>query len=343
MNNAKDIEDGRRWLGRLRVIWLLGLSALTIVVAWIMLVPGMGLGARIVDLRHLLGWAMLLVALLGCPLRRFRGSAWAAAWGVWACWPGWWLGLAPLSEVASKADDSLRIGSANLLFGIPHPEPLGVWIDDQDLDVVALQEVLDSDRSKINWPKVLRTWKDRFPYQWTIEHPHFGLALLSRVPFEPIDSQNLDAPGDEEHGRPWRLDVQLDWGAKGTRVVVVHPPRPGSAWRMGERRRFYRGLGDDLAGLEGRVVVLGDLNATGASPLVRELLERCRLDDTRLGFGRLATWSPDAVPDGWGPPLLALDHIFTRGIVARARGVGPAIRSDHYPVHAVLEQRLPGD
>lgn len=307
------------------------------------LAPGSYFGGRTVDLRHLLGLGLVSCGVLLAFLRAPRRSALALALGIFACGPGWLLAVAspePAAAIPGAPEvPDLRIGSANLLFGIAHPDPLGEWIHAEDLDVLALQEVLDSDRSKLNWPKILRTWEERFPHQWVIEHDFFGMALLSRIPFERISSVALDAPDSLEHGRPMRLDARLDW-AGGTRVVVVHPPRPGTDWRMPERERFFADLGADLAAdLGGRsepLIVLGDFNATGASPLFRELASRAHLSDSRAGFGRLPSWTHDHLPDWFGLRLLCLDHILLRGPAAIERAVGPAIRSDHAPVHAVL-------
>ncbi len=309
------------------------------------LAPGSYFGGRTVDLRHLLGLGLVTCGALFAFLRAPWRSGLAISLGVFACAPGWFLAVAsprPAAAIpgATKVPD-LRIGSANLLFGIAHPDPLGEWIDSEDLDVLALQEVLDSDRSKLNWPKILRTWEKRFPHQWVIEHDFFGMALLSRIPFERISSAALDAPDSLEHGRPMRLDARLDWGG-GTRVVVVHPPRPGKDWRMPERERFFAELGADLAAdpdglaMGEPLIVLGDFNATGASPLFRSLLGRVGLADSRLGFGRQPSWTHDHLPDWFGLRLLCLDHILLRGPAAIERAVGPAIRSDHAPVHAVL-------
>lgn len=308
------------------------------------LAPSTYLGGRTVDLRHLLGLGLLACGVLLAFLRAPRRSALAIGLGGFACWPGWWLGVASPPAAVSPENGAhaagdvvpeLRIGSANLLFGIAHPDPLGEWIEAQDLDVVALQEVLDSDRSKLNWPKILGTWRERFPHQWVIEHDFFGLALLSRVPFERLSSGALDAPESVEHGRPMRLEARLDW-AGGTRVVVIHPPRPGRDWRLPARERFFAELGADLGSTAEPLIVLGDFNATGASPLFRGLLQRARLTDSRIGFGRQPSWTHDSLPSWFSARLLCLDHILLRGFQAQERGVGAPIRSDHWPVHAAL-------
>ncbi|MFT7677340.1 MAG: endonuclease/exonuclease/phosphatase (EEP) superfamily protein YafD [Planctomycetota bacterium] len=315
------------------------------------------LGARVVDLRHLLGLALLGLGLGLAIGRRRRTAMLVLALGLSACANGWWLGIAAKPEPVGGAE--LRVGSANLLFGIAHPTPLGAWIEAQDLDVLGLQEVLDSDRSKLNWPRILESWRERFPYQWVEQHEHFGMALLSRIPFERGRVEYVGAQGAQgaqgsqgsqgsqgasEGGRPVALQATLEWGG-GTRVVVVHPVRPGDAWRQLERERFFGELGRELGAQQGRLLLMGDCNATGASPHWQGLLRAARLVDSRVGFGRLPSWAPKALPkrlngspaQTWAPKLLALDHLLVRGLVTVDRGVGPEVRSDHAPVHAVFQ------
>lgn len=332
--------------GRVRLLALLlgrlafGLATGLLVLGWIA-ADSYG-GARVVDLRHLLGLALIAMSPVLALGRSWRSAAASLGLGLCACASGWWLGFAARPE--AQGGPELRVGSANLLFGIAHPTPLGEWIEARNLDVLALQEVLDSDRSKLNWPRILESWRERFPYQWVEQHEHFGLALLSRIPFERVRMGSLSLPDGRERGRPLYLEARLEWGA-GTRVVVMHPVRPGDAWRKQERERFFEELGRELGAQEGRLLVMGDCNATGASPLWQSFLQQARLVDSRVGFGRFPTWAPRLIPkhlDGglardWLPQLLALDHLLVRGLVTVDRGVGPRIRSDHSPIHAVLQ------
>ena len=90
---------------------------------------------------------------------------------------------------------------------------------------------------------------------------------------------------------------------------------------------------------EGPLVVMGDLNMTGTSPLFRELLERGGLTDTRRGFGACLSWTLGDLPGRW----LCLDHVLVRGGVGVAlRGTGADIGSDHLPATAVLRLSEPG-
>ncbi|MCB9912367.1 MAG: endonuclease/exonuclease/phosphatase family protein [Planctomycetes bacterium] len=319
---------------------MLGLLALV----WFAVAFALGLGMSaswwawaepVSNLRSPLAIALLVTSLaLWILFRRSTRGRWLAVLGVpLACWGAWpLLALVPGHRVPIDASiPPLRLGSVNLLFGIAHPEPVFEWMAEQDLDVVGFVELKDSPRSKLRWPRLLASWKATYPFQAVEPHEYYGLALISKVPLEDVRLHWGPGGNGEESERPLRMSARLEWHGQGLRVVVMHPPRPDGPWRLAMREECFDSLATELA-TEGSCVVMGDFNSNEGSPLFRKLKRRANLTDSRQGWGYGASWSPLGFP----LPLVPLDHILVRGPVVLERGVGPPVRSDHRPIHAVL-------
>ncbi|MCA9002790.1 MAG: endonuclease/exonuclease/phosphatase family protein, partial [Planctomycetes bacterium] len=288
--------------------------------------------------------------LLWCFVRTPRRRA-ARIWALVLIGAGLF-GLAPALSLFGSADDvageapELRIGSVNLLFGISHPEPVGAWIGEEGLDVVGFVEVKDSPRSKLNWPKLLESWRGEFPYQVVEPHPYFGMALISKRPLSEAQTTFGLGGHGEESERPMRLEATVQFEGRPVRLCLVHPPRPDSSWRGRVRPIFFDSLATEMLARrlhnpEEALVVFGDMNATEGSPLFQTLVRRLGLRDSRQGLGYMPSWRPQ----WFWLPVLPLDHILVRGLEVKARGVGSSVRSDHWPIQATLSwpKREPSD
>jgi endonuclease/exonuclease/phosphatase (EEP) superfamily protein YafD len=193
-------------------------------------------------------------------------------------------------------------------------------IDDVDADVVALVEV---DR---RWLEALAPALGR--YDARVEHPrddNFGLAIYTRGElrgaFEELGS---DRPSlvVEHAGATW---------------ILTHPPPPIRRAMFEAQLQQIDAVADRARGLDGPVIVLGDLNATPWSRPFERLIARSGLVDTRAGFGVQASF-----PAGSSVLRIPIDHVLvTPGVGVRARWIARDVGSDHLPV--VVELAIPPD
>ena len=179
-----------------------------------------------------------------------------------------------------------------------------------------------------------RRWSERIAVL-SKDYPHqarfprddaFGIALLSRYPFETADEVAL--------GPSSAIDARLQTPRGIVRVIGVHLYPPVSAARARLRNGQLEALAELLAPLPDPLVVLGDFNVSPYSPYLAAWLARTGLRDARRGFGLDFTW-----PAHFPPLGVPIDHI----LVSASLGVAehrrlPAFGSDHYPVLARLVQ-----
>jgi endonuclease/exonuclease/phosphatase (EEP) superfamily protein YafD len=92
-----------------------------------------------------------------------------------------------------------------------------------------------------------------------------------------------------------------------------------------------------LGGLPGRTVLVGgDFNATTDDAQFRGILATGYADAAQqAGAGFTPTWPADR----WFPPLIAIDHVLTRGAVARSVDSVRIPGSDHRAL--VVDVRIP--
>ncbi|MGF1666562.1 MAG: endonuclease/exonuclease/phosphatase family protein [Acidimicrobiia bacterium] len=87
--------------------------------------------------------------------------------------------------------------------------------------------------------------------------------------------------------------------------MAVHQQHPGDTRRPA---RLIADLADHVAGIEGPVVVAGDLNANDRGVGYRTMVIDGRLRDAiRTGWASTTSLK-------WWPLLLRIDHILTRGM-----------------------------
>ena len=157
--------------------------------------------------------------------------------------------------------------------------------------------------------------------------------MYSRLPF--LAARELPADGASEASGP-ALEVRLRVAEQEVLVQLVHAARAGRAWRLEARNSQLVELARHQAPPGVARVLAGDLNLAPTSPTFRHLLRAGDLRDSRIGFGRAASWcAAELVPDpalrhwlaGCDASWITIDHVL----------VGPTV--------AVLDRRavdLPG-
>lgn len=127
--------------------------------------------------------------------------------------------------------------------------------------------------------------------------------------------------------------------AEGTPLTIAgaHPVPPAGQRFTRLRDELLADTAKQLRGRTEPVVLCGDFNATPWSYAFRDLLAVARLRDGRQGYGFKPTWPQ-------GNPLLSLpiDHVLVSETIAvRDFRVGPAVRSDHFPVLSEIQLARP--
>ena len=213
---------------------------------------------------------------------------------------------------------------------------LNVYMDNRDYSAISdylREEAADVVMLSENKPALMRVLKetlsDLYPHIYDEStRGTYGLALLSRYPFEAARSVPLGRRGRR------LIEVTLR-GQTPVTLFGAHPLPPlGSRWA--ERRN------DELIAVERLiqqsakpVVLLGDFNASPWSYPLKQLVETTGLRFANLGLGIRPTWSYQSV-------LLSapIDHILVSPEwQVRAYEVGREVGSDHLPVMAELVLR----
>lgn len=270
----------------------------------------------------LLGIPIMLLALL---TRRFKPLIALVPAVLYGLWPG----LAPLWRLAPSAepDAPLTLMSANLLRGNRDADALLKHVQDVAPDVLFLQEYTP------RWNGLLAArLAEHFPIRIDAQREDsFGVAVFSKQAFAA-------EPQIFCLGAGRRPGIRCETTLLGQRVVLynVHVvPPTGLGWSI-EQRRAFADLLNRVRGESHPVVLAGDFNSTDDGPIARALRRLAFRDAHELaGVGRGATW-PDRTFFARLPGI-RIDHIYLdRRLTATRSEVGPAIGSDHRPIHAKI-------
>lgn len=243
---------------------------------------------------------------------------------LWLLAPYYWQsGRAHAAPAASLRVMTLNINAEN-----PHADLVLQAIEAENPDLLLLLEITPG-----WWEATPAEFRQRYPYRAAeITDSPFGIALLSRQPFVYHDILHLGI-----YGRP-AIAAQICFGsaqageaAPCLHVVGMHPDPPIAPNLARSRDGHFTEVGEYLRGVpEKRRLVIGDMNATPWSPVLRHFLEQNGLRDSALGFGLHPTWL-----SRWLPLGIPIDQILhSDAIAVLDRRVGPDVGSDHFPVTA---------
>lgn len=221
---------------------------------------------------------------------------------------------------AAPAAKPLKVMTFNVMGNNDNHVAVIEHILNVDPDIVCLLETGD------DWRLSLEPLRVKYPYRVEeLGAGYFSIACYTRLPL--TSSQIRRFP-------PWGLpSVILNMDHLGTPLTFIgaHPLPP-----MGEEdatvwRDILSQLGDLVAGIEGNVIVGGDLNATPWCHGMRLLREK-----SGLGFHSVdPVWPPT-----WGlhlPMMIPIDQILLKGsFIIQKRHIGPPMGSDHRSVMVEL-------
>ena len=232
---------------------------------------------------------------------------------------GNWHNLVPAGSEAKSVNAEnhrvLKVMHFNTWIWNKDLEVIKAEIERTNPDVVFLAEY-DSQKHKL-----AAMLKDAYPYMLP-EKPvrHVDLALFSKVPFVASHVQ-----GDWIGPKFIKVQLGADWG--GVNIVGVHTIRPP---RQQAQKKQLTAFGQEVAKIDGPVIVMGDFNATPFSAM----LDIFRKETGLRRITTLPTW-PASV---FRLPQLAIDHIFLSDDVqlVQPAKVGLYAGSDHYPVSTIV-------
>lgn len=253
-------------------------------------------------------------------------------------------GFVPRAAVAQPDRQSYKLMTWNIFGENRDTAGAARMIHAEDPDIVAIQEYLDVQHTRLH-PLLVQ----RYPYWARCAGGYRAyVAIYSRLPFADLSQGACENDHDPERTARVIARFSGSGGASFTVVsthldwpVQVSPLfSPDMGWRdridaMTRRQRDqFAVLAEAVAGLDGPVVLAGDFNATPWSYALRRFAPAAGLVRHTYNlptFPTLVHWR------GWRvtPPVLPIDHVFTRGglEVHEVRTGAPA-GSDHRPVIA---------
>lgn len=216
----------------------------------------------------------------------------------------------------------LRLMQLNVLTENKRNDLVAAAIRHHDPDVLVLQEVNQA------WIESLGEVLQAYPYTAVrTRRDNFGIAVFSRHPMDAEIVAIGPRPVPSVVARVAVEGVPLS-------LIATHPLPPSGAEGSRHRDEHLAALAEVVRGLDGPVVVIGDLNATPWSAPFRALLRETGLRDASRGRGVHATW-----PANLPPMRIPIDHcLHSPEIEILSESVGADVGSDHYPL--IVDARI---
>jgi endonuclease/exonuclease/phosphatase (EEP) superfamily protein YafD len=232
----------------------------------------------------------------------------------------------PRPDTVLAANASFKVMSYNVLYRNRNMAEMTQLIRQEQPDFLLLQEVTPAIAKALR-PRLVDLYPEdklHFAYE-----PNVGQAIISRYPFS---SQELAY----DKGRTQKVKVVTPVGP--IEVWNVHPNAP-LPWAR--QYRQIAGLAEDIAAVNGPLIVGGDFNTTDQSETYRLVSQYLRNAHWEAGWGFGFSFPADSLRFRDVPILtsvIRIDHIFySQHFLARsARTLAESGGSDHLPVVAEL-------
>ncbi len=241
-----------------------------------------------------------------------------AALNAWFVVP-WYL---PADETR-HSEDAFKVLLANVFAENNDHFALRVLLDAEQPDIVFLQEIGKG------WAATLNTWED-YPHRHIVpRYDYFGIAVLSRLPLETVET--VASP---PRGFP-TLVVTTNVGKNTVTLVSTHPMPPMNTANHKARNEQLASVAELVNEFDVPKVLIGDLNTTMWGKNYQRLAGSTGLENVRKGFGVLPSW-PMFLPFA----MIPIDHcLVSSELRASDVRLGPDIGSDHRPLIATLQFR----
>ncbi len=236
---------------------------------------------------------------------------------------GWALVIHSSLETPSDAglragEQPLRVMIFNVEGGRTGGAAKAAEIAAVDPDVLLVQEV-----APVAEAELLVRLERLFPYRASLSGP--DAPIFSKFPFTRAAQPVLS---DEPSKRGWQIGVRLPDGQELT-LVNVQVTRPHSIANWSRRTVEYHELAAFARTHAAPLIMAGDFNASGLSPVFFSFVQNGDLRAARPGlFPPRTTW-PAGLP-GLG---IQIDHVLVRGALRRLASHSPApAGSNHRPM-----------
>ncbi|MCB8837427.1 endonuclease/exonuclease/phosphatase family protein [Aurantimonas sp. VKM B-3413] len=230
--------------------------------------------------------------------------------------------VAAASVGACPDEHRIRVLEANLQMTNEHDDRLFKEIEAADPDVLLFEEV------DAWWDAQFRQLHDRYPYsKHYVTQNYYGITLLSRFPLILPEIRFLADSRDPAIFSGVTLPSGDD-----IRFYGIHPRPPTFGQSSAERDAVISAAALAIADDQAPAILVGDMNATPWSPIVRRAARIGGLLDPRLGRSWYPTWKANATLLRW--PLDEM--LFSRHFALMDFRILPPFGSDHQPVLATL-------
>lgn len=211
----------------------------------------------------------------------------------------------------------LKLIHANVQASSAEYSQLIDFIDREDPDMIFLQEVSPA------WIAGTQELLKAYPYTYAAaREDNFGIAAFSKIEFDSvqhIDSPPLDYP---------TILASVTFNGESLQIISSHPTIPLGAHLFAARNEQLKHIAERVAQSDGKLVLLGDFNASMWCPRLRKLENATGLRNARQGFGVLPSW-PTFMPFA----MIPIDHaLVSEGIGVLDIRTGSRIGSDHLPL-----------
>lgn len=276
------------------------LLAAVIVAIWLHYYPGKGRVST--AFASAVPWLLLAgvpAVIILAATRRWISTALAVILlgvGIWT--------QTPLLTAADKPDgERITVVQANITLGKGDVDDLVATVRSAGAEILTVEEITPEALARLEQT----TLKSMLPYEFVLpDEGGVGTGIFSRFPLR--DTAELNGFGLNNV----RAEVDLP-GAPSTTIFAVHPippyPYDPSRW-VDEMKRLRETIHSTTTD---RVIVSGDFNSTWDHAQYRALLENGFRDSTEQSGGR---WKMTYPADRTFPPVIAIDHVISRGFTA---------------------------
>ena len=188
-------------------------------------------------------------------------------------------------------------------------------------DMVFMQEVT------AEWLAGTKALLADYPYFYVESRSDsFGIAAFSKIPFDAI--RHIDSP---PLGHP-TIIASVTINGEEVTLLSSHPSIPVGRHLYEARNEHLRSLTDLVIQARGKIIMLGDFNASLWCAHFRQLETSTGLKNVRRGFGILPSW-PTYLPFA----MIPIDHaLVSESISVSDVRTGVSIGSDHLPLVVTL-------
>jgi endonuclease/exonuclease/phosphatase (EEP) superfamily protein YafD len=271
--------------------------------------------------QHLAVAAMILAVIFVAQRRR----AWALACGaaLLAAAGPLFVDISYKSETIHDPD--LRILSWNVLHDQTSPDEGIAMLRARDADILILSE------TSPQWRQRLQSLADTYPYQRhadSCDNVGCQVSLLSKRPWLNVEAEKYVASTPPVI---WAAYPGIDGGPP-FRVIAVHVRKAVTADGAMRQKKQVTALGKLVRGLDGTIIMAGDMNAAPSSAAFRRIVDGTGLEGVQISL--LPTW-----PTVLGPFGISIDHFFKRGPVRLSVERLGSFGSDHMALEAAVSFR----